>query len=221
MASPIVFKKIIFFAVLFSALIWSWSANCAESSSQPESPQDFRTRQMKSGPAYRHVFGSKGITCDIGEHVGSTRPILSNDGHFMCPCSTDMGCMMVNPHRSDVFPEKTDPKVVAGAPKGTHCRNAVSWTEASQNVGRTLVVVGPVVNVTTAAASQGRPTLISVGNRFPNPNRLTLAVWSDSFELKNPGEMVGKFVCVIGKISNYQGSPQIVLRSVDELKVFK
>lgn len=220
MVSPIKFNKNISAAVLFFTLAWALNAFGAESKINPESPQDFRSRQMKSGAAYRYVFGSKGITCDIGERVGSDHPTLSNDGHFMCPCATDMGCMMVNPHIDDLS-GKIDRQVVAGAPKGTHCRNAVSWTEAAQNVGRTLVVVGPVANVTTPADVQARQTFINVGNRFPNPNRLTLVAWKDSFDFKNPGEMVGKFVCVVGEISNYRGSAQIVLRSVDQLRFSK
>jgi hypothetical protein len=213
-------NAIVSVAVFISALMWTLTASGAGSVSHPESPQDFRSRQMKSGPAYRYVFSSKGITCDIGEHLESTRPTLSSDGHFSCPCVTDMGCAMVNPH-IDESSGDIDPKILAGAPKGSHCGNAVSWTEASKNVGRTLVLVGPVANVMTAADAKGRPTLISVGNQFPNPNRLTLVVWKNSFEFKNPREMMGKFVCVVGKISNYQGSPQIVLRSADELRVSK
>ena len=191
---------------------------------QPESPGDFRKRQKEliSKNPYMYVFGSDGIDCDVGHRLDNLRPSLNGDGHFSCPCSTDMGCQMVNPHILDQSGD-IDAKVLAKAPKGSNCKNAIPWSEAKQNIGRTLVVVGKIANVTTSQSNQkSTATWINVGERFPNINRLTLVIWDDThtlFKLRQPKQLEGKYVCVVGKISAYKGSPQIVVKEADEFLV--
>ncbi|HMY01445.1 MAG TPA: hypothetical protein PKC44_16860, partial [Agitococcus sp.] len=180
----------------------------------------YRIPQIIAICATKPVFGTNGINCDVGEHIGDLRPRLGNDGHVGCPCLTDMGCAMVNPQYTDESGE-VDAKVVAKAPKGSTCSNPLPWAEARQNVGRTLVVVGPVVNVTTDATRKpSKATWINVGERFPNVNRLTLVIWNNaSFKLQQPKQLEGKLICVVGKISSYRGSAQIVIRSAEEFRV--
>lgn len=192
---------------------------CDSIAAPPEYPAEFRKRQRNliAETPYKYVFGLHGIDCDVGDRIGDLRPRLYGDGHFACPCLTDMGCQMVNPHIRDESGE-IDADVVAKAPKGSTCSNPVTWTEARQNIGRTLVVVGPVVNFSTSQASKA--TWINVGERFPSINRLTVVIWNDaSFKFQHSKQLEGRFICVVGKISSYRGSPQIVIRSADEFRV--
>lgn len=188
----------------------------------PEHPADFRNmeRSLAAKTPYQYVFGSNGIDCSVADGRNDARPRIGNSGHFFCPCLRDLGCQMANPHileESGVI----DPKVIAKAPRGSSCDNAIPWTEARQNVGRTLVVVGRVASVTTSAENQTSiATWINVGEPFPSVNRLTLVIWNDApFKLKQPKTLEGKFICAVGKILSHRGSAQIAIRSAEEFVV--
>lgn len=188
----------------------------------PEHPADFRARQMRAGPAYRFVFSTAaGINCEAGDDRSPGTPTIGDEGHFQCPCGTDMECAMVNPHVDDPRGE-VDTRKFMKAPKGTSCQNSVPWNEAAKNLGRTLVVTGPVVGVTTLAPEKGGHTYINIGRPYPDTSRFTLVIWKDqkpTFRLEQPSQLVGKAVCAVGRISSYRGSPQIVLRSPAEFRV--
>lgn len=170
--------------------------------------------------AYKNVFTLAGIVCN-GYHVKSLRPVLADDGYFSCQCTTDTDCLINNPHRRD-YSGEIDLEIAAGAPKGTSCRNPVPWFEAQHNIGRTLVVTGPVVDVKTTTNVRRSPTWINVGMKFPHANRLNLVIWNDtqsSIKPQQPKQLEGKSICAIGKIANYRGTPQIVLRTAADFRI--
>lgn len=160
---------------------------------------------------YRYSFGRRGISCEIEVDQEPTPPRLDSNGHFGCPCYTDMGCMMVNPHIPEGS-EEIDQSVVAMAPKGATCRNPVLWTEAKENVGRTLVVRGPVINAKLRNSAKGSSLLLDIGQDYPDTERLTLIFQlsgGDEVKPEQVTEFTGKHICTIGKISEYNGSMQI------------
>lgn len=171
--------------------------------------------------SYRHVLTSKGITCDTTHSPNDDGlPSLGEGGHFVCSCSTDMMCMIMNPHM-DELSGKIDPAVMARAPKGTTCNNPINWDEAQQHIGQTFVVVGPLMKVTQRENVRGDPTWIDIGVSFPNSQRLMLVIWGNKkaefpYALE---QSVGKKVCVVGKISSYKGITQIELRHARQLLV--
>ena len=115
-----------------------------------------------------------------------------------------------------------DLEIAAGAPKGTSCHNPVPWFEAQHNIGRTLVVTGPVVDVKTTTNVRGTPTWINVGMKFPHANRLNLVIWNDTQNSIKPQQLKqleGRSICAIGKIANYRGMPQIVLRTAADFRI--
>lgn len=177
---------------------------------------------VKIHKQYNHVLTSKGITCETNELAGYDGiPTLDKQGHFSCRCTTDMMCMLMNPHMHE-YSGEIYPEVIANAPKGTKCENPISWEDARQNIGKTFVVVGPLIKVTQPENVRGNPTWIDIGATFPNSHRLTLIIWGNKmaeFPFLKKGQMDGKKVCVVGRIDSYKGIPQIELRHEGQFMV--
>lgn len=104
------------------------------------------------------------------------------------------------------------PKQPAAATTGT-----LRPIEASQHVGETRTVCGPVVGKHTAPTANGNPTFVELDRSYPN-QIFTVLVWgSDKGEV---GELPASGnVCVTGKISSYAGLPEIVLHKATDWSV--
>lgn len=181
----------------------------------------------KSFP-YFNVDPQKGIFCeDADDEYTNELPGINGDGQFYCQCSSDMGCVLTNPHIPETFDDASEARaraLVTKAPKGTTCANAVRWDEARRYVGQTLVVVGPLIKVTQRDNVQGNPTWVEIGAAYPNPQRLTLVFWGDrkkQFPEVRPGQLTGKLVCAVGKIEDYKGVAQLELKHERQLRVLK
>ena len=160
----------------------------------------------------------KGILCiDYDDPRGSrVDPVIMTDGAFLCPCGTDSACEHANPHLPDQMgPDREKKPHRSKWPKGTACDNPISWDKAGSYVGKTFIVVGPVVKVTKPKGVRGNPTWIDIGAAFPDTRRLTLVLWENqesNFQMVKSGLLVGKNICVLGKIDNYKGVAQIELK---------
>ncbi len=119
-------------------------------------------------------------------------------------------------------PSPAPPSVVQ-APAGATCGNPLPWQQARANIGRTVAVVGPLMNVTTPTPGtfNGDPTWIAVGGVYPSTERLSVVIWGDN---KNefPGvssRLAGLSVCIIGLIEIFRGTPQIEMRTASQFYV--
>jgi hypothetical protein len=81
------------------------------------------------------------------------------------------------------------------------CSGAIWWNEAQSHVGERRTVQGPVVH---SRSGGGTATIIEVGQLFPDPNGFLVVVPSGSV-----AALVGKTVCVTGRIAARSGSPAI------------
>jgi hypothetical protein len=101
------------------------------------------------------------------------------------------------------------------------CRGAVSWRRAVSLEGRVATLSGRVASTKFAASSSGSPTFLDVGNPYPNPNRLSLVIWiEDRLAFGRPEiRFRGHTICVRGLVSDYDGSPEIVLRSPSQIRI--
>jgi hypothetical protein len=90
-------------------------------------------------------------------------------------------------------------------------------SEASQHIGETRTVCGPVADKHTAPTANGNPTFIELERPYPN-QIFTVLVWgSDKQEV---GDLPANGnVCVTGKISTYAGLPEIVLHKAKDWSV--
>jgi hypothetical protein len=92
----------------------------------------------------------------------------------------------------------------------------LNTAQAKAHEGETGTVCGKVAGERTATSSRGEPTFINLDAAYPN-QVFTILVWGD--DRKNVGELpqVGARVCASGKIEDYRGVPEIVVRTKGQL----
>ena len=92
--------------------------------------------------------------------------------------------------------------------------------EASSHVGEQKVVCGKVDGTYYGKSLRGRPTFLNLDGRYPR-QPFTVVIWGEHRHLFGTPEkrLLGQRICVSGRIGEYRGIPQIVLRSPAQLKV--
>jgi micrococcal nuclease len=101
------------------------------------------------------------------------------------------------------------------------CHGALTWRRAASLEGSVHTFIGRVTSTKYAASSSGSPTFLDVGNRYPNPNRLSLVIWIENRPAFSHPERKyrGKRVCVRGRVTDYGGTPEIILRRPSQIKI--
>jgi hypothetical protein len=77
-------------------------------------------------------------------------------------------------------------------------------------VGENATVCGTIVSEHKSTSSKGTPTFINLDRPYPN-QVFTLLIWGDDRERVGKVPETGK-ICGVGTITEYRGSPEIVLR---------
>jgi DNA/RNA endonuclease YhcR with UshA esterase domain len=87
--------------------------------------------------------------------------------------------------------------------------------DAKTRIGETVTVEGTVADVHLGRSGTA---FIDIGGRFPD-NALTAVIFVDDLG-KFPGAkaLAGKQVAISGPVQLYQGKPEIILKSADQLK---
>lgn len=99
---------------------------------------------------------------------------------------------------------------------------AIDWTEASQHVGETVTLYGPVVGTEYASTSNGKPTFLNIGAKYPSKDRLTITIWGKNRSaFSAPPEKLyeGKTVAVRGRVYLYDGVCNVEITSPDQITV--
>ena len=89
---------------------------------------------------------------------------------------------------------------------------AIPWDEASNHIGETATMAGPVIAAVYADTSNGAPTFLNVGRDYPDPDRLTVVIWGvDRGSFPDAPESVcgSKTIRVTGDVSEYDERAQI------------
>ena len=86
----------------------------------------------------------------------------------------------------------------------------ISATDAAEHVGENATVCGTTASERTATSSKGSPTFINLDHPYPN-QVFTLLIWGADRDQVGKVPETGK-ICGIGVITEYRGSPEIVLR---------
>lgn len=100
--------------------------------------------------------------------------------------------------------------------------NATSWDQASGYIDEQATITGPVVSAIYASTSNGEPTFLNVGKDYPDPARFTVVIWGknrDNFGSAPEDEYDGKTISVTGQVVEYNGIPEIVVTTPDQIKV--
>jgi regulator of RNase E activity RraA len=105
----------------------------------------------------------------------------------------------------------------------THAQTGhLTAAEAKDHVGEKATVCGKVVSARFAKDSKGQPTFLNLDEPYPN-HIFTIVVWgSDRGKF---GDILTKYsvksVCVTGKISSYQGKPEIAVSDPSQIEIQK
>jgi hypothetical protein len=97
--------------------------------------------------------------------------------------------------------------------------STLSTTDAARHIGEHTTVCGEIASEHTATRSRGTPTFINLDAPYPN-QIFTALVWGS--DRANVGNLPrnGR-ICVTGTITEYRGTPEIVLYSAQEWYVPK
>ena len=96
-------------------------------------------------------------------------------------------------------------------------KKGIDINEVKNHLGKEVAVCSKVYSI----RSTDKITQISLGDDFPN-NPLTVIIFGNSYTKfkTNPGELfANKNICVIGKIEDYKGKPQIIVNSPEDITI--
>jgi hypothetical protein len=96
----------------------------------------------------------------------------------------------------------------------------LSPAEAKEHYGENATVCGDVVSARYAASSKGQPTFLNLDKAYPN-QIFTVVIWgSNRSKFKTPEEdYKDKRVCVSGKITAYDGLPEIIAEDPKQIRI--
>jgi hypothetical protein len=86
----------------------------------------------------------------------------------------------------------------------------ISAAERAHHIGERRTVCGEIAGEHTATNSHGTPTFINLDKPYPH-QVFTVLIWGEDKEQVGQLPTSGK-ICATGTISQYKGSPEIVLR---------
>ena len=92
----------------------------------------------------------------------------------------------------------------------------LTTAQAKTHEGENATVCGVVTSERTATSSRGAPTFINLDSTYPK-QVFTILIWGE--DRGNVGELPrsGSRVCATGMIADYQGVPEIVVKSKGQL----
>lgn len=109
-------------------------------------------------------------------------------------------------------------RVIGGAGTGdgpaATCDDPVTWQQAGDLDGRATAIVGPVVRVSHEPEVGGGPTFLNLGNPHPDPDRFDVVIYEDvrdRFDRPPEDLFDGREICVLGRVRDRDGVPQIIL----------
>jgi DNA/RNA endonuclease YhcR with UshA esterase domain len=92
----------------------------------------------------------------------------------------------------------------------------VPASEASSHVGQSVTVEGQVSGVHTARS--GKETFIDVGGAYPNQTFTAVIFQRSMAAVGDVGGLTGKTVDITGTIQTYEGKPEIIVTSRDQIR---
>ena len=102
-----------------------------------------------------------------------------------------------------------------------YSQKTIQLKDAGQHIGDSVIVEGRIMDTRYFESANNAPALFNMGGKFPN-QLLTLVIYgSDRKNFKDAPEIFykEKNVVVKGKIEEYKGKPQIIVRSPDQIAV--
>ena len=96
----------------------------------------------------------------------------------------------------------------------------INAREAASYIGKNVTVCGAVASAKYAFRSKGQPTFLNLDEPYPH-QIFTVLIWgSDRPAFAKPEIYYsGKNICVNGDIKMYRGTPEIIARNPDQIKL--
>jgi DNA/RNA endonuclease YhcR with UshA esterase domain len=91
----------------------------------------------------------------------------------------------------------------------------IGLAELKAHVGQPVTVEAAISDVHVARSGV---TFIDMGGHFPDNNFVAVIFADDAAKFPNASALEGKTVAISGTVQLYQGKPEIVLKSADQLK---
>lgn len=91
----------------------------------------------------------------------------------------------------------------------------IAPTDAKSHVGQTAIVEAAVSDVRTGRSGV---TFIDMGGRYPDNGFVAVIFFGDIAKFPGVKALQGKTVAVSGPVELYQGRPEIILRSAEQLR---
>lgn len=93
--------------------------------------------------------------------------------------------------------------------------------EAGAHVGETARVCGRVAGASYVPGVKGRPTFLNLGSSYPEPE-FTAVIWGEfreRFEVPPEDLFDRRRICVTGRVDRHEETPQIEVRSPEQIEV--
>ena len=96
---------------------------------------------------------------------------------------------------------------------------SLTAAESKNHVDERATVCGVAASIHYAAQSRGTPTFINLDKPYPN-QVFTILIWGEDLaKFHKPASWEGKRLCATGTITLYRGSPEIVVKSGNQLAI--
>ena len=112
--------------------------------------------------------------------------------------------IIANPRQPTPTPQPT-------SRPGPDCANGIWWQEARAHVNEIRTIQGPVLATRPAATET---VLLEIGQPYPDPLGVSVVAPASSAQA-----LVGKNVCVVGRISADITSPTVLVRNPERITV--
>jgi DNA/RNA endonuclease YhcR with UshA esterase domain len=91
----------------------------------------------------------------------------------------------------------------------------IGSAEAKAHAGQTVTVKAAIADVRTLRSGM---TFIDIGGSYPDNDFAAVIFAPDAAKFPNIGALKGKTVAISGPVQIYQGKPEIILKTADQLK---
>lgn len=142
---------------------------------------------------------------------------------------------LANPtHQTDLHPTNTytplptptiwiKPTILAtDAPQSQLPPDAIIWNEAINHIGEQITVCGPILGAVYLSNTNGQPTFLDMGEKYPDPNRFTIIIWGNNrnkFPTEPESVYYEKDICVFGLIKYYKGMAELEVTNPSQITI--
>ena len=102
-------------------------------------------------------------------------------------------------------------------------QQSINLDEVGKHIGDSVKVCGQVYDTYYAIRTENTPTFLNIGAKYPD-QKLTVVIWGEvrkQFDFKPEEFYKEKQVCILGKITEYQKKPQIVIAAINQITIDK